>query len=152
MGVEIKAGKLNVAAQDLGSNITILSRKDIANIAVRLAQRKFKLDVDAFNALEAERKSIQTRTEEIQAKRNALSKQIGQLKAKGPAGQAEVDAAVRAARAALHGRAYVIPDDVKALATAVLRHRLLLSPAAEIEGRQIEDLVAALIDQTEAPR
>jgi len=56
------------------------------------------------------------------------------------------------ARAALQGRAYVIPDDVKALATSVLRHRLLLSPAAEIEGRQIEDLVATLIDQTEAPR
>lgn len=56
------------------------------------------------------------------------------------------------ARAALDGRDYVIPDDVKALATAVLRHRLLLSPAAEIEGRQMEDLVAALIAQTEAPR
>ncbi len=56
------------------------------------------------------------------------------------------------ARAALKGRAYVIPDDVKALATAALRHRLLLSPAAEIEGRQIEDIVAGLIEQTEAPR
>ncbi len=56
------------------------------------------------------------------------------------------------ARAALHGRNYVIPDDVKALATGALRHRLLLSPAAEIEGRQIEDLVADLIEQTEAPR
>jgi len=56
------------------------------------------------------------------------------------------------ARAALAGRDYVIPDDVKALATAALRHRLLLSPAAEIEGRQVEDLVAGLIEQTEAPR
>ncbi|MBO9498845.1 MAG: MoxR family ATPase [Novosphingobium sp.] len=56
------------------------------------------------------------------------------------------------ARAALAGRDYVIPDDVKALAVAVLRHRLLLSPAAEIEGRQIEELVAGLIEQTEAPR
>ena len=56
------------------------------------------------------------------------------------------------ARAALEGRAYVIPDDVKALATACLRHRLLLSPAAEIEGKQVEDLVAAMIEQTEAPR
>ena len=56
------------------------------------------------------------------------------------------------ARAALQGRDYVLPDDVKALATAVLRHRLLLSPAAEIEGRQVEDLVAGLIQQTEAPR
>ncbi|GAA5053936.1 MoxR family ATPase [Erythrobacter westpacificensis] len=56
------------------------------------------------------------------------------------------------ARAALEGRAYVIPDDVKALATACLRHRLLLSPAAEIEGKQVEDLVADLVEQTEAPR
>ena len=56
------------------------------------------------------------------------------------------------ARAALDGRDYVVPDDVKALATSVLRHRLLLSPAAEIEGRQIEDLVTTLVEQTEAPR
>ncbi len=56
------------------------------------------------------------------------------------------------ARAALNGRDYVLPDDVKALATAVLRHRLLLSPVAEIEGRQIEELVATLVEQTEAPR
>ncbi|MFN3458639.1 MAG: AAA family ATPase [Novosphingobium sp.] len=56
------------------------------------------------------------------------------------------------ARAALDGREYVIPDDVKALATAVLRHRLMLSPAAEIEGKQVEAIVAALIEGTEAPR
>ncbi|WJS98890.1 AAA family ATPase [Novosphingobium humi] len=56
------------------------------------------------------------------------------------------------ARAALGGRDYVLPDDVKALAPAVLRHRLLLSPAAEIEGRQAEGLVAEIIARTEAPR
>ncbi len=56
------------------------------------------------------------------------------------------------ARAALDGRDYVVPDDVKSLATAVLRHRLLLSPAAEIEGKQVEALVADLVRQTEAPR
>ncbi|MCB2074788.1 MAG: MoxR family ATPase [Novosphingobium sp.] len=56
------------------------------------------------------------------------------------------------ARAALDGRDYVVPDDVKALSTAVLRHRLLLSPAAEIEGKQVEALVAELVEQTEAPR
>jgi MoxR-like ATPase len=61
-------------------------------------------------------------------------------------------AAAARARAALHGRDYVLPDDVKALATATLRHRLLLSPAAEIEGRQVEELVAGLIEQTEAPK
>jgi seryl-tRNA synthetase len=60
-----------------------LLRKDIETVAARLATRKFQLDVGAFNALEAERKQIQTRTEELQGKRNSLSKQIGMLKGKG---------------------------------------------------------------------
>src|SRR5450830_449003 len=60
-----------------------LLRKDIDNVAARLAARKFQLDVAAFSALEAERKQIQTRTEELQGKRNSLSKQIGMLKGKG---------------------------------------------------------------------
>jgi seryl-tRNA synthetase len=60
-----------------------LLRKDIDSVAARLATRKFQLDVAAFNALEAERKTIQTRTEELQGKRNTLSKQIGILKGKG---------------------------------------------------------------------
>ena len=60
-----------------------LLRKDIDNVAARLAARKFQLDVAGFNAIEAERKSLQTRTEELQGKRNSLSKQIGILKGKG---------------------------------------------------------------------
>jgi seryl-tRNA synthetase len=60
-----------------------LLRKDIDTVAARLATRKFQLDVAGFNALEAERKTIQTRTEELQSRRNALSKQIGMLKGKG---------------------------------------------------------------------
>ena len=56
------------------------------------------------------------------------------------------------ARAALQGRDYVIPDDVKQLAASVLRHRTLLSPAAEIEGRRVETIVADLVERTEAPR
>ncbi|TFW35667.1 serine--tRNA ligase [Massilia horti] len=60
-----------------------LLRKDIDKVAARLAARKFQLDVAAFSSLEGERKAIQTRTEELQAKRNALSKQIGMLKGKG---------------------------------------------------------------------
>jgi len=55
-------------------------------------------------------------------------------------------------RAALDGRDYVVPDDIKALATAVLRHRLILSAAAEIEGREVETIVGELIESTEAPR
>ena len=61
-------------------------------------------------------------------------------------------AAAARARAVLHGRDYVIPDDVKALAPAALRHRVILSPAAEIEGRKAEQAIATLIEQVEAPR
>eukprot|EP01030_Chromulinospumella_sphaerica_P011943 gene11943-11737_t len=60
-----------------------LLRKDIATVAARLATRKFQLDVDTFNALEAERKAIQMRTEELQSKRNSQSKLIGMMKGKG---------------------------------------------------------------------
>jgi MoxR-like ATPase len=56
------------------------------------------------------------------------------------------------ARAAIAGRDYVIPDDVKALAPSVLRHRTMLSPAAEIEGRQIDSIITGLVERTEAPR
>jgi MoxR-like ATPase len=56
------------------------------------------------------------------------------------------------ARAALDGRDYVIPDDIKALAPPALRHRVILSPAAEIEGRRVDQALATLIEQVEAPR
>ncbi|MBL8780532.1 MAG: MoxR family ATPase [Alphaproteobacteria bacterium] len=56
------------------------------------------------------------------------------------------------ARAALDGRDYVIPDDVKALALPALRHRVILSPAAEIEGRTTDAALKTIMDQTEAPR
>ncbi|MBK7263639.1 MAG: serine--tRNA ligase [Rubrivivax sp.] len=63
-----------------------LLRRDLAGVVARLESRKKPqpfLDVDRFSALEAERKRIQTRTEDLQAQRNTLSKQIGQSKAKG---------------------------------------------------------------------
>ena len=72
-----------------------LLRKDLDSALARLETRKSPqafLNVDAFKALETERKTIQIRTEDLQAKRNSLSKQIGQLKAKGPAGQDEAAA------------------------------------------------------------
>ena len=61
-------------------------------------------------------------------------------------------AAAGRARACLQGRDYVIPDDIKALALPALRHRVILSPAAEIEGRKVDQAVAGLIEQVEAPR
>ncbi|WP_310626510.1 serine--tRNA ligase [Limnohabitans sp.] len=61
-------------------------RRDLPSVIAKLQARKTPqafLNVDAYQALEAERKTLQTRTEELQASRNALSKQIGMLKAKG---------------------------------------------------------------------
>ena len=63
-----------------------LLRKDLPSAIARLETRKSPqafLDVEAFQALEAERKALQIRTEELQNQRNTLSKQIGQLKSKG---------------------------------------------------------------------
>jgi MoxR-like ATPase len=68
-----------------------------------------------------------------------------------PRSAAQLALAARA-RAALNGRDYVIPDDVKALALPVLRHRVILSPAAEIEGRRADEVIATLVDQAAAPR
>ncbi len=65
---------------------TTLLRKDLDSVIVALQKRKNPqpfLDVDTFKSLEAERKTIQIRTEELQSKRNSLSKTIGMLKAKG---------------------------------------------------------------------
>lgn len=67
-----------------------LLRKDIAAVAARLATRKFVLPVEQFNALEAERKQLQSGTEELQAKRNQLSKTVGMKKAKGEDASAEM--------------------------------------------------------------
>ena len=66
-------------------DITLL-RKDLASVVARLERRKSPqpfLNVARFSALESERRTIQVRTEELQARRNSLSKQIGALKARG---------------------------------------------------------------------
>jgi MoxR-like ATPase len=63
-------------------------------------------------------------------------------------------AMVRAARAAalVAGRDFVTPDDVKRCALPALRHRVLLAPDAQLEGRKVDELIAALLDSVEAPR
>ena len=60
-----------------------LLRTQLDAVAQTLAKRKFDLDTAAFQSMEDERKSLQTRTQDLQAKRNSLSKQIGMLKGKG---------------------------------------------------------------------
>lgn len=63
-------------------------------------------------------------------------------------------ALARAARvqAAMSGRTYVSPDDVKAIAAAVLNHRLLLSPDAELRGKRVEKVVVDLLKQVQVPQ
>ena len=58
-------------------------RKELPTILAGLARRGYAFDEPQFRELEDKRKILQTRTEELQAKRNALSKQIGVLKGKG---------------------------------------------------------------------
>jgi seryl-tRNA synthetase len=60
-----------------------LLRNDIEKIAANVAQKKIKIDTALFNKLETSRKNIQVKMEELQAKRNSTSKQIGILKSKG---------------------------------------------------------------------
>jgi len=54
--------------------------------------------------------------------------------------------------AALQGRSYVTPDDVKLVTPAVYRHRLLLKPEAEIEGLDADAVIQRLLGQVEVPR
>ena len=68
-----------------------------------------------------------------------------------PRAAAAIAAAARA-KAALDGRDYVVPDDVKSLSLPALRHRVILSPAAEIEGRTTDETLQEIVEQTAAPR
>jgi seryl-tRNA synthetase len=119
-------------------DITLL-RKDLDAVVKRLATRDAAqplLDVEAFRALEAERKKIQTRTEELQAQRNQLSKQIGALKAKGESADA-VMAQVAQIKAELEqsaARLDQIQPEMQALLLAVpnLPHESV--PVGEDEG------------------
>ena len=101
-------------------------RKDLDTVVARLTTRKNPqpyLDVAAYQALEAERKALQTRTEELQSQRNSLSKQIGMLKGKGQHAEADaVMAQVGAIKAELDAgaaRLDVIQTELQALLLAV---------------------------------
>jgi seryl-tRNA synthetase len=103
-----------------------LLRKDLDGVVKRLESRKSPqpfLDVAAFTALEAERKSIQMRTEALQAQRNSASKQIGQLKAKGELAKAEAAmaevAGIKAELEQSAARLDVIQSELQTLLLAV---------------------------------
>jgi MoxR-like ATPase len=59
---------------------------------------------------------------------------------------------VARAKALLEGRGFVTPDDIKAVALPVLRHRLTLAPELELEGRTTDDVLRSILQKVEAPR
>ena len=83
----------------------------------------------------------------IRATREHSSLEVG-----GSTRAANMLASSARAFAVLQGRDFVIPDDVKFLALPVLRHRLTLSPSAEIEGLSSDRILRDILDQTAAPR
>jgi MoxR-like ATPase len=53
--------------------------------------------------------------------------------------------------AAIHGRDYVLPDDIKALAPAVLTHRLIIAPHARLRGRRPDEVIAGIVESVPVP-
>ncbi|TSE19191.1 Serine--tRNA ligase [Tepidimonas alkaliphilus] len=101
-------------------------RRDLAAVVARLETRQSPqpfLDVAAFERLEAERKSLQVRTEELQARRNAVSRRIGQLKGAGQHAEAEAAmaevGAIKAELEAAAARLESIQAELQALLLAV---------------------------------
>jgi MoxR-like ATPase len=141
------------------------SHRDEAAIVVRTTQgqrgERLPLDevaecVDASELLALQDLASQVRVDERvvdyavrigRATRGGLGLAAGS----GPRGAIAI---VRAARAAalLEGRDFVTPDDIKRCALPALRHRVLLAPDAQLEGRRIDDLLAELLATVEAPR
>jgi MoxR-like ATPase len=113
----------------------------------RVEEERLQAAVDTVAALPMVPEVVDYVVDLVRATRGAPDLETGAS----PRAAAFLAGAARA-RAVLDGRDYVIPDDVKALAPAVLRHRVILSPAAEIEGRPVEGVIARLIEEVEAPR
>ena len=108
---------------------------------------------EEINALVEERKQIR-----VEASVQNYIVQVARATRKHP--EIELGASPRATLAlyqasqswaAITGRAYVLPDDVKAMAPHVLTHRLMISPQAQLRGRQPEELVANIVDTVPVP-
>jgi seryl-tRNA synthetase len=116
-----------------------LLRKDVGAVAGRLRTRGYEFDVAGFQAIEAERKAVQVATEDLQARRNALSKQVGTLKARG-----EDATAVMAEAAALPQRLKELEEqlgNIQSRANELLLDVPNLPHASVPVGRSAEDNV-----------
>ena len=120
-----------------------LLRKDLPSVVARLETRKKNqtfLDVARFSALEAERKQLQTHSEELQARRNALNKQIGPLKAKGESADAlmaEVNA-LKAGQESSATRLDALQPELQALLLSVPNLPHASVPIGEDEAGNVE--------------
>jgi MoxR-like ATPase len=112
-----------------------------ADSAMLAAMRQIVAEIRLSDAL------IDYIVDVVRATREHASLQVG-----ASTRAANMLAAGARAYAALQSRDFVIPDDVKTLATPVLRHRLILAPGAEIEGLTNDRILAEILDQTPAPR
>jgi MoxR-like ATPase len=115
--------------------------KPVADAAVLAQMRAAVAGIQISDAL------IDYIVDVIRATREHSSLEVG-----GSTRAANMLAASARALAVLQGRDFVIPDDVKLLALPVLRHRLTLSPSAEIEGLTSDRILRDILDQTAAPR
>ena len=126
-----------------------LLRNELASVASRLATRGFELDTAQFEQLEAARKTIQTRTQELQSKHNSSSKLIGQAKAKGEdttAIMAEV-AAIGDELKALESKLPLVLQEMDAFVSVIpnLPHETVpvgKSEADNVEVRKVGELPA----------
>ncbi|OZI52646.1 serine--tRNA ligase [Bordetella genomosp. 4] len=98
----------------------ILLRKDLQTVVDRLKTRGVEFDTQRFNELESRRKAVQTETESLQARRNALAKQIGQLKSQG-----QDASAVLAESQAIPGQLKQLEEDLAAVQQSL--NELLMS-------------------------
>ncbi len=124
------------AADAAGASVDVVAGADDLR-AVRAAVRSVRVEDRLLSYL----RTI------VAATRGAASLSMGA----GPRGSVSLLRAAQAS-AVLEGRDFATPDDVKSMAPAVLRHRLLLNPEFEIEGVAADDVVAEILKRTEAPR
>ncbi len=123
--------------------------RDIGALGIKavLDQAQLNTAVDAVGKTRLQDDIVAYIVDIVRATRESSAIETGAS----PRAAAAIAAAARA-RAALEGREYVIPDDVKLLALPALRHRIILSPAAEIEGKTTDETLTSLISEIAAPR
>ena len=118
-----------------------LLRNNLDGVAERLATRGFTLDKATFQKLESERKLLQTRTQELQASRNGLSRQVGALKGRGE-DAAAVMAQVAALKDELDAHEVRLGDLLKELQARRQQIAIVLNEFGGTEGLlTIEDVV-----------